>query len=330
MSSRSGDLPLGPGDTGEAVGDVQRRLTALGFVVARDQPGTYGPGTEAAVRRFQGRRGLRVDGVCGRQTWSSLVEAGYRLGDRFLYLRSPMLRGDDINDLQHLLGALGFDAGRVDGMLGERTASALAEFQRNAGLTTDGICGPGTVAELTRLGSRADRGANVAITREAEALRAGPRHLAGRRIAIGETGGLAALADKLGGVLIEAGAVVVVLHHPDESVQAVEANEFNASVYLGLAVLDEPGRRTAYYATDDFHAVGAKRLADLLIEELPAPPLGVPSSTVGMRLPILRETRMAAVLCELGPVAVVVRHAPAVVAGLGRALTRWVTVPIEA
>lgn len=322
------ELPLSLGGTGEAVGDVQRRLAGLGFEVVPDSPGRYGVGTDVAVRRFQERRGLRVDGVCGRQTWSSLVEAGYRLGDRFLYLRSPMLRGDDVADLQRLLGALGFDAGRVDGMLGEHSAAALTEFQRNAGLTTDGICGAATVAELARLGSRADRAANVARTREVEVLRTEPRHLVGRRIVVGETGGLAALADAVGGTLAAAGAVTVVLHHPDESAQAAATNEFGAGVYLGLGVLDTPGRRAAYYATDDFHSVGGRLLAGLLLDELPSPPLGARRQSVGMRLPILRETRMPAVVCELGPIEALVEHAAMVGAGLSRAITRWATAPV--
>ena len=134
----------GPAPPARAVRDLQRRLAIVGHVAA-DSLGVYGPATEAAVRAFQERRGLSVDGICGIETWSSLVEAGHRLGDRLLYLRSPMLRGDDVAALQALLGALGFDAGRVDGIFGPDTQHAVAEFQRNTGLTTDGICGPATV-----------------------------------------------------------------------------------------------------------------------------------------------------------------------------------------
>ena len=96
------------------------------------------------MRVFQEARGLRVDGVCGRDTWSSLVESGFRLGDRMLYLRHPMFRGDDVTELQRRLNALGFDAGREDGILGDDTTAALTEFQRNVGLTVDGVCGPAT------------------------------------------------------------------------------------------------------------------------------------------------------------------------------------------
>ena len=81
------------------------------FLPESTPKGTFREGTRAAVEAFQYRRGLRVDGVCGRQTWSALVEAGRRLGDRFLYRRSPMLRGDDVAELQQRLSALGFDTG---------------------------------------------------------------------------------------------------------------------------------------------------------------------------------------------------------------------------
>ncbi|MDP9441425.1 MAG: peptidoglycan-binding protein, partial [Actinomycetota bacterium] len=127
---------------------MQRRLVALGLDLGDDTPGTYGTGTVAAVLAFQERRGIRVDGVCGPQTWSALVEAGYRLGDRPLYLTHPMLRGDDVAELQRRLGSLGFDGGRVDGILGARTERALADFQRNAGLVSDAVCGPATLAAL--------------------------------------------------------------------------------------------------------------------------------------------------------------------------------------
>ena len=78
------------------------------------------------MRTFQSARGLRSDGVCDEQTWTALVEASWRLGDRLLFLTSPNLRGDDVAELQSRLGRLGFDCGRVDGILGPRTAASVA------------------------------------------------------------------------------------------------------------------------------------------------------------------------------------------------------------
>jgi len=83
---------LRPGSRGEAVRDLQVRLGALGHEIPPTETGGYGPATESVVRAFQEARGLRVDGICGPQTWSAVVESGYRLGDRLLYRRRPMLR----------------------------------------------------------------------------------------------------------------------------------------------------------------------------------------------------------------------------------------------
>jgi len=64
---------------GDAVADVRARLAELGFATEEDSPREFGPATRAAVEAFQHRRGLRVDGICGPQTWATLVEAGFRL-----------------------------------------------------------------------------------------------------------------------------------------------------------------------------------------------------------------------------------------------------------
>jgi N-acetylmuramoyl-L-alanine amidase len=321
-------LPLRPGIAGEPVRDLQQRLATVGFATG-DEPGVFGAETAEAVRRFQASRGLRVDGICGAQSWASLVEAGYRLGDRFLYLRAPMVRGDDVAELQRLLGALGFDAGRVDGIFGPRTADALGEFQRNAGLTTDGICGTATVSELRRLAARSDDD-TVARVREAERLRVAPRQLLGRRLAVGESGGLAVLADAVERALSDAGAIVAVLHHPDETVQADAANRFGAEAFVGLVLIDDARCRAAFYANEGFESVGGRRLAQLLVDELARSASGQScSEPVGMRLPVLRETRMPAIVCELGPPPDVVEHAPEVVDALVTAVTRWVESPLD-
>ena len=84
------------GDASPAVRDVQGRLEDLGHGLVGDVPGEYGSATLEAVRAFQQARGLVADGIVGPDTWRSLVEAGYAVGDRLLYLTSPMLRGDDV------------------------------------------------------------------------------------------------------------------------------------------------------------------------------------------------------------------------------------------
>jgi N-acetylmuramoyl-L-alanine amidase len=322
-------LPLRSGDSGEAVRDVQRRLARLGFNLTPDPAASYGTATDQAIRAFQEQRGLRIDGICGPQTWGSLVEAGYRLNDRLLYLRAPMLRGDDVSELQEDLGALGFDAGRVDGIFGPHTVAALEEFQRNAGLTIDGICGPDTVAALRRVVRPAGSTPPVVSVRETQRLLDAPRELLGRRVGIGETGGLAALADAVGRSLVEAGAVVAVLHHPDESVQAGEANAFNAEAFLSLALCADGRCSTAYYAARAFESIGGRQLAELVLDEVGGDVFPPAPGPTGMQLPILRETRMAAVVCEVGPPGLVVEHTAELADALTRAFARWALGPVN-
>jgi N-acetylmuramoyl-L-alanine amidase len=252
------------------------------------------------------------------------VEAGYRLGDRLLYYTSPMLRGDDVADLQRRLSAMGFDAGRVDGIFGEDTQQAVLDFQRNAGLTGDAVCGPATLANLTRLATRADDPLTVAGVRERDALRHSPRTLHGRRVVVGEPGGLDALVGALVRSLSATGAEAIPLHHPDGSAQAQQANGIGAHVFVGLAAA-EAGCSTAYYAAHRFESSGGRRLAECIQDEVSEVLEAKRQDPVGMALPVLRETRMPAVLCELGPPAFLVGRGPDLACAFTRALERWVT-----
>jgi N-acetylmuramoyl-L-alanine amidase len=323
-------LPLRQGSAGEAVADLQRRLAGLGLLdgAASDPPATFAAGTTEAVRTFQGRYGLDVDGVVSELTWSILVEAGYELGDRQLYLRAPMMRGDDIADLQGRLGALGFDAGRADGIFGPQTAAALTEFQRNAGVSCDGICGPDTVTALHRLGHQRTAAVMVNQVRERERLRSVPPSLSGRRLAIGHAGGLAALTQALHRRLRDAGAVVLTLHHPDGSAQARMANTFDADVLLALRVSATPANRTAYFRGVNFSSQPGSVLAELIGRQVSAL-TECPPDVVGMRLPLLRETRMPAVIAELGPAPTIVAGNEQVSGALVAALAEWAAEPVK-
>ena len=164
-------LPLTLGQHGDAIRDLQRRLGAAGFApgrrrgrrVLRRRP-------RPPCARSSAHRGLHDHGRCDEPTWLALVEASWRLGDRLLRCSRPNLRGDDVGTLQSRLGRLGFDCGRVDGILGPATARALEDFQRNCGLDVDGVCGPATVRALEINGARTGTGPGVAAIRELEQL----------------------------------------------------------------------------------------------------------------------------------------------------------------
>jgi N-acetylmuramoyl-L-alanine amidase len=322
-------LPLRLNQEGEGVRDLQQRLLALGYPCTPDRLAWFGPATEAAVRRFQDARRLRVDGCCGTSTWSAVVEAGHELGERHLYLRQPMLRGDDVASLQRQLSALGFDSGKADGIFGGRTDQALHQFQQNVGITADGICGPDTLRALGRLGTRLDDLGSAADLRERERLRSSPRTMAGRCVVVTQGGGLDALADATGHALSRAGARPIVIHHPDESTQAAGANEIFADVVVALR-LDPTirGCTTAYFLGHDGSAsAGGETLAKLVQQTVVAAAGVSDLGTRGMRLAILRETRMPAVVCEIGPASAVVERGAAVADAICRALAAWMDAP---
>lgn len=321
-------LPLRPGSRGEDVRDLHLRLAAAGHAVRGPAADVYATETVDAVAAFQTSRGLDATGECDGTTWQQLVEAGHRLGDRLLYRHAPMVRGDDVAELQLRLGSLGFDAGRVDGIFGPDTERALIDFQRNAGLPTDGIAGQATITELCRVGAKADPRDPVAVVRERERLRRAPRTLVARRVVIAESGGGAAVALATARQLRTLGASVVTLHHPDASRQAADANAADAEVFLGLEICSEPTCVARYFATTGFVSAGGRRFAQLLAGSV-HDTLHLPCATLPNRTSVLRETRMPAVQLAIGPASAVRTQLATLATALARATEHWFLDPVE-
>lgn len=307
--------------------DLQRRLAGAGFVAAGAEPGTFCDATRAAVAAFQQARGLHPDGACDEPTWLALVEASWRLGDRPLVLAVPHLRGDDVTRLQLLLGKLGFDCGRVDGVFGVRTAAALEDFQRNAGLEADGICGPKSVRALDINSAYSGSGPGIATVREIEGLSGVTGSLAELRIVIGQFGGLSSLVRAVVHQLRPHGVKLITADETDPALQADAANHFGAHVYLGFEAHAAERATVAHYATEGFVSYGGLALAHHLATAMRATDIGAAATERGMRLPVLRRTQMTAVVCALGPVQRVSDAAHELATAVVEALDAWVLAP---
>jgi N-acetylmuramoyl-L-alanine amidase len=320
------------GDRGETVRELQARLTECGCSVTLD--GEFGDETLAGVREFQARRGLRVDGICGSDTWGALIESSWSLGDRLLYIRNPMLRGDDVNELQRRLNALGFDAGRQDGILGPETETGLKRFQRERGIEPDGVCGPATINALMSVGTLA--AGSVAVVRERETLRRDTRRLRGRRLFLVVDPGLAALGAATRRRLVDEGAAVAFDSSGDDhSVLAAQANSFGADVCIALVSGTDLGARCAYFGNQTFRSEGGVCLAHGITAQLRTV-LPAVEEPVGRTFRLLRDTRMAAVVCDLfsrdepGGAATLSSRGPELARALALGIRQGIEQPIDA
>jgi N-acetylmuramoyl-L-alanine amidase len=293
---RARSLPLRLGAVGPAVRDLVARLRDLGDELPfTDQ---YDDEVARAVERFQQLRGLPATGVCDHVTWTSLIEAGYHLGDRLLVLTDPMMRGDDVAELQFRLGGLGFDAGRVDGIFGPNTQRAVGEFQQDTGLVTDQVAGPETIAALRRLQPRGGTG-TIAGVRERIALR-GLRADQSARIAVCHLGDLRPLVGSVAAGIQAAGPETSIIEAVDWSSGAAAVNHFEATACLAIEPFDGDGVHLWFFETPNYSSHGGRALAEAVAAALPVLPK-VPLATVaGMQMPILRETHSPTVLVRLG------------------------------
>ncbi len=62
----------------------------------------------------------------------------------------PGSSGREVRNLQRALAALGYDPGMPDGQYGEMTRRAVVSFQRQAGLTADGVVGVQTASAINQ------------------------------------------------------------------------------------------------------------------------------------------------------------------------------------
>ncbi len=131
------------GSKGDEVLKYQNRLSTLGYLTT-EPDGIYGNDTVMAVKRFQERNALVVDGYLGPTT-KQLLMSGDAKANKLEYTMS----GDDITRVQYRLHELNYlHASSVTGYFGAVTDAAVRMFQSNNGLSVDGKVGKATMKKL--------------------------------------------------------------------------------------------------------------------------------------------------------------------------------------
>lgn len=155
---------------GEDTRTIQRQLNRIrrnypSIPAIPDANGFYDAATRAAVTQFQRIFNLTPDGIVGKATWykikqiynavkkvSELYSEGITISEVeriFSEVLKRGNRGNDVRTIQYFLNFLAFfndrlDELNVDGIFGPATENAVKTFQREYGLTPDGIVGRAT------------------------------------------------------------------------------------------------------------------------------------------------------------------------------------------
>jgi N-acetylmuramoyl-L-alanine amidase len=319
--------PLRRGATGSAVAEVRGMLASIGLLDNTDSEAAdvFDAATELAVRHFQQRRGISVDGYVGPETYAAITSAHWRLGDRMLAHQSgQMLTGDDVAQLQTQLIEMGFPLSRADGIFGPATADALRRFQREYGLVPDGICGLHTLRALRQLDRRVV-GGRPQLLRDLMAVADSGPSLLGKRIVLdaghgGDDPGVVVdgiteaelvwdLTSRLEGRFSALGVQTWSTRGPkngaSDEQRAQLANDVGADLVLSLHIdgFASPlanGIAAYYYGAGESTSTIGERLADLVQRELVAR-TGMGDNRVhGKTWALLRLTRMPTVRVELG------------------------------
>ena len=269
------------------------------------------------IRSFQQERGLHVTGELNDATGRAIEEARWKLGDRSLYLQpSPMMRGDDVAALQSRLTEMGFHCGRVDGIFGEMTESAVKDFQKSVGVKVDGKCGPATIIALLRLTKIVSGGAPSALRESALQKNRGPA-LANKVIVLDpgsadfEKDFVYDVAQRIEGRLLALGASVFLTrganNNPSDAERISFTNKNNADLLISLhsekhSNPEAHGVATFFYGNDQhgIHSIVGERFASLVQREICARTDLLNCRSHAKTWDSLRLTKAPAVRVDLG------------------------------
>ncbi|MGL6282288.1 MAG: peptidoglycan-binding domain-containing protein, partial [Microcoleaceae cyanobacterium] len=145
------------GAKGFIVGALQHRLQDKGFYNGSIDR-SFGPRTKAAVMDFQTSVNLIATGIVDKTTWMILMTDSEKPVAEEPVTESPSVvapkvispeassilftkgdKGSKIRTLQTRLNQLGYEVGQIDGIFGNKTKSAVEQFQLAMELPVSGV-----------------------------------------------------------------------------------------------------------------------------------------------------------------------------------------------
>ncbi|HJB04698.1 MAG TPA: peptidoglycan-binding protein [Candidatus Merdibacter merdigallinarum] len=169
--------PLQEGDRGVEVQLLQYYLSAIAVFYPQipnvSIDGRFGPELFKAVLNFQRSFGLIEDGIVGRETWNRIYALYETLSDKIVPDESipeyPGMTlqqgssGENVRRIQTALNNISTQYPSIpllveDGIFGTATTTAVRAFQRQFGLTVDGIVGVLTWNKLFEVSALIDTG----------------------------------------------------------------------------------------------------------------------------------------------------------------------------
>ena len=169
--------PLQEGDRGVEVQLLQYYLSAIAVFYPQlpqvSSDGRYGPELFKAVLNFQRSFGLIEDGIVGRETWNRIYALYETLSDKIVPDESipeyPGMTlqqgssGENVRRIQTALNNISTQYPSIpllveDGIFGTATTTAVRAFQRQFGLTVDGIVGVLTWNKIFEVSALIDTG----------------------------------------------------------------------------------------------------------------------------------------------------------------------------
>ena len=126
----------------ETVLEVQRLLKIYGYNPGSID-GVLGGATRSAIVRFQTDNELNPTRFIDQATWAKLII----FKDNGFIVNGSL----NVKKIQQLLLNKGFNPGKIDGMMGDKTKEAIKNFQQQQGIKTDGKIGYQTLLKLSQL-----------------------------------------------------------------------------------------------------------------------------------------------------------------------------------